>query len=99
MRMHDNVMEVNDQLRVVPACFREAVEDGIRQGAASALAVVHIHFPDLVDISEAAEGLPRDTRDSNMAFLMPHLEEAADTVLVITPLEVILHSPSSDCEG
>ena len=42
--VHDNMTEVNERSRAVPVCFREAVEDGIRQGATSALAVMHFHF-------------------------------------------------------
>ena len=40
---------------------------------------------------EIVEGLPRGTRDSNMALLMPRLEEATDTIRVIAPLDEILH--------
>ena len=61
--------------------------------------MVHFHFPGLVDISELAEGFPRNTRDSDMVFLMPRLEEAANAVLMIAPLEAILHGPSLDHEG
>lgn len=81
------------------AHFREAVEDGVRQGAASALAVVHFRFSNLVDVSEVVEGLPRGIRDSDMALLMPCLEEAADAVLAIAPLEAVLYGPSLDREG
>lgn len=95
----DNVMEVNKHLHATSACFHEAVEEGVRQGAASALAVVHFHFPSLVDVSEVAEGFHGNTRDSNMAFLMPCLEEATDVVLAIAPLEAILYGPSVDHKG
>ena len=40
---------------------------------------------------EIVEGLPRGTRDSNMALLMPRLEEAVDVILAIAPLEVVIH--------
>jgi hypothetical protein len=83
----------------MPMRFREAIEDGVRQGAASALAVVHFCFSGLVDVREVAEGLPRNTDDIDMALLMPQLEEAADAVLRISPLDVILHGPSPDHEG
>ena len=52
------MVEVNEHLHVVPTCFHEAMKDGIRQGAASALAVVHSHFSGLVDVGEVVEGLP-----------------------------------------
>lgn len=95
----DNVTEVNKHLYTAPARFHEAVEVGVRQGAASALAVVHFLFPSLVDISEVAEGFPRNTKDSNVAFLMPRLEEATDAVLAIAPLVEILHDPLLEHEG
>ena len=63
------------------------------------MAMVHFRFPGLVDISEVVEGLLRGTRDSDMALLMPHLEEAVDVVLAIAPLEVVLRGPSLDHEG
>lgn len=63
--------------------FREIVEDGIRQGVASALVVVHFHFPDLVDVHEVVEGLPRNT----------------DTILRIALLDVVLRGPSLNYEG
>ena len=63
------------------------------------MAVVQFCFSDLVDVSEVAKGLPKGTRDSNMALLMPHLEGAADAVLAIALLEAVLHGPSLDREG
>ena len=33
---------------------------------------------------------------NDLPFLMPHLEEAADVVLVIVPLEDIIRGPSPD---
>jgi hypothetical protein len=78
----------------MPVRFHEAVEDGIRQGAAFTLVVVHFCFRGLVDVGEVAEGLPRNTDDTDMALLMPHLEEAADAILAIAPLDAVLHSPS-----
>jgi hypothetical protein len=50
--------EVNEHLHAMLVGFGEAVEDGIRQGAASALAVVHFSLSDLVDVGVVAEGLP-----------------------------------------
>jgi hypothetical protein len=97
--VHDNTIEVNEHLCATPTCFSKAMKDGIRQGAASAMAVVHFHFSDLVDVGELVEGLPEGTRDSNMVLLMPCLEEAADAILVIASLDEVLHSPSSDHEG
>jgi hypothetical protein len=54
----DNATEVSEHLRAMLARFREAMEDGIQQGAASALAMVHSHFSNLVGIGEVVEGLP-----------------------------------------
>jgi hypothetical protein len=51
-----------------------------------------------VDVNEVAEGFPENTRDSDMAFLMPRLEEATDVVLAIAPLAKILYGPSLDRE-
>jgi hypothetical protein len=99
VRLHDNTVEVNEHLRATPAHFCEAMEDGIRHEAASALAVVHFHFSDLVDISEVAEGFPRGTRDSDMVLLMPWLEGATDTVLEIALMEAVLRGPSPSREG
>ena len=79
--------------------FYEAMEDGVRQGVASALAVVQFCFPDLVDVHEVAEGLPRNTNDTDMALLMPRLEEATNVVLRIAPLDAVLHGPSSYRKG
>jgi hypothetical protein len=73
--------------------------DGIRQGAASALAVVHSRFSNLVDVGEVAEGLPWGTRDSDMVLLMPRLKGAIDAVLAVAPLEAVLRGPSPDREG
>lgn len=66
---------------------------------ASALAVVHFWFNGLVDIHEVARGFPEDINHTDVAFLMPHLEEATDTVLTFAPLEDVLRGPSSNCEG
>lgn len=49
------MVEVNEHLRAASVSFHEAVEDGVWQGAASALAMVHFHFPALVDVSEVAD--------------------------------------------
>lgn len=97
--VHDNAAEVNEHLRAGSTRFRKAMEDGIRQGVASELAMVHSRFSNLVDVNEVAKGLPRGTRDSNMVLLMPCLEGAIDAVLAIAPLEVVLHSPSPDCKA
>jgi hypothetical protein len=59
---------------------------------------LRFHLPGLVDVSKVAEGFPENTRDSDVAFLMPRLEEAVDAVLAIAPLAEILHGPSSDHE-
>lgn len=96
---HDNATEVNEHLSATPVRFHGAMEDGVWQGVASALAMVHFRFPSLVDISEVAEGFQRNTRDSDMAFLMPRLEEAADVILAITPLAAILRGPSPNHKG
>jgi hypothetical protein len=53
------------------------------------LVVVHFYFPILVDIS----------KDFDMAWLMPYLEEAAAAILAIAPLGAVLHGPSLDREG
>ena len=45
------------------------------------------------------EGLPGGNGATDMALLMPRLEEATDAVLVIAPLEVVLRDPSLDHEG
>jgi hypothetical protein len=63
------------------------------------LAVAHFGFSDLVDIGEVAEGLHGGTRDSDMVLLMPCLEEVADAILAIAPLEAVLCGPSPDREG
>jgi hypothetical protein len=97
--VRDITVEVNEHLRAASVSFHEAMEDGVWQGAASALAMVHFRFLGLVDVSEVAEELPRDTRDSDMVLLMPLLEEAADTVLAVAPLEVILCGPLLDHKG
>jgi hypothetical protein len=75
------------------------MEDGIWQGAAFVLVVVDFRFHGLVDVGEVAEGLPRNTDDTDMALLMPHLEEAANAILVIAPLDAVLRSPSPNCKG
>ena len=37
------------------------------------------------------EGFPEGARDLDVRFLMPHLEDATDTIRVIAPLDEILH--------
>jgi hypothetical protein len=66
---------------------------------ASALAMVHFWFLDLVDVYEVARGFPVSADPNDLALLMPRLEEAVDTILAIVPLEAILHGPSLDREG
>ena len=63
-------------------------------GVASALAVVHFRFLGLVDVREVASCFPIGVDLDDLAFLMPRLEDAADTVLAIVPLDNILHGPS-----
>jgi hypothetical protein len=93
------MVEVNEHLYAASTCFHEAIADGVRQGADSALVVVHFCFLSLVDVHEVAEGLLENTNDTNMALLMPHLEEAADTILAIASLDAVFHCPSPDHEG
>lgn len=64
-----------------------------------ALAMVHFWFLNLVDVCEVARGFPMSANPNDMAFLMPRLEEATDTVLVIALLEAILRGPSPDQRG
>jgi hypothetical protein len=52
-----------------------------------------------MDVGEMVDGLPRNTNDTTMALLMPYLEEAANAVLAIAPLEAVLRGPSLDREG
>ena len=66
--------------------------------SSSALVAVHFWFLGLVDVCEVARGFPASADPTNMAFLMPYLEEAVDDVLAIALLEEILHGPSSDRE-
>jgi hypothetical protein len=61
--------------------------------------MAHFHFPGLVDVNEVVEGFPENTRDSDMAFLMPRLEEAIDVVLAIALVAKILYGPLLDREG
>ena len=63
------------------------------------LAIVHFQFCDLMDVREVARGFPMQVHYSDMAFLMPCLEEAANVIIAIAPLEAILHGPSLDHEG
>ena len=80
----------------MPERFHKVMEDGVRQGAASTLAVVHFRFLGLVDVREVAGGFLTGVNPNDLMFLMPHLEDAADAVLAIAPLEDILYGPSSD---
>ena len=94
----DNTAEVNAWLCTKPERFREATEDGVWQGAASALAVVHFRFPGLVDIHEVAGGFTAGIDPNDLAFHMPRLEDATDAVLAIAPLEDLLCSPCRTVE-
>lgn len=40
--VRDNEVEANARLRPMPERFHEAMEDGVRKGASSALAMVHL---------------------------------------------------------
>lgn len=61
--------------------------------------MVHSWFHDLVDVREVARGFPADVNGTDVAFLMPRLEEAIDAILAFAPLENILRGPSLDREG
>lgn len=87
---------MNAWLYASPKCFREAVEDGVRQGAASALAVVYFQFPSAVNVHEVVGSFLRGVDPVDLAFLMPLLEDAADAILAIAPLDDILCGPSLD---
>lgn len=76
--------------------FYEAMEDGVYQGAASALATVHFWLPSSVDVCEVAGGFPKSVDPNNLVFLMPRLEDVADVILAIVPLDDILCGPSPD---
>ena len=97
--VRNNAEMVNEHLHAVPTHFCEAVEDGVWQGAASTLAVVHFCFLGLVDVRKVAEGLLKNTNDTNMVLLMPHLEKVIDAGLAIAPLDAVLYGPSPDHEG
>ena len=88
--------EVNAWLRAMPERFRKAMEDGVRQGAVSTLSTVHFWFPGSIDVHEVAGGFPRGVDSVDLAFLMPHLEDAVDVVLAIVLLDGILRGPSLD---
>ena len=51
----------------------------------------------MVNIREVAGSFLRGVDPIDLAFLMPRLEDAADTILAIAPLEDILRGPSLDC--
>lgn len=63
------------------------------------MAMVYFCFPGRVDVCEVVEGFLGGARDLDVRFLMPSLEDAADAVLAIAPIEAILYGPSSDHEG
>ena len=66
---------------------------------ASALAVAHSHFSNMVDISEVVEGLPRGTKDFDLALLMSHRQEAIDAILAIALVEAVLRGPLRTMKG
>lgn len=88
--MHDNKAEVNAWLQAVPERFREAMDDGVRQGVASALVAVHFWFPGSVNVHEVVRGFLVGVDPIDQAFLMPHLEDTTDAILSIVPLDEIL---------
>ena len=49
-----------------------------------------------MDIPEVAGGFLTGVNPNDLTFLMPHLEDVADAVLAIAPLEDILRGPSPD---
>lgn len=63
-------------------------------GAASALAVVHFQLPVAVNIHEVVGGFPRGIDPIDLVFQMPRLEDTADAIRAIMPLDEILHGPS-----
>jgi hypothetical protein len=50
----------------------------------------------VVNVHEVAGGFPRSVNPVDLAFLMPRLEDATDSVLAIGPLDEILRDPSLD---
>jgi len=72
------------------------VEDGVQKGAALVLAMVHFQFLDAVNVQEVVGISLRGIDPTDLAFLMPHLEDTADAILAIALLDDILHGPSSD---
>lgn len=87
----------------MPPCCVEALLRGhggwCPTGAASALAAVHFRFHDLVDVHEVARGIPMGVSRTDVAFLMPCLEEGIDAILAFAPLDDILHGPLQEREG
>jgi hypothetical protein len=65
---------------------------------ASALAVVHSHFSDLVDVC-VVRGMAEDNEDMATTLLMPQLEGAIDAIPSIAPLDAVLRGPSPDRKG
>lgn len=68
--VRDNAQEVNEHLCAVPTCFPKTVEDGIRQGVASTLAIMYSHFSSLVNICMVRE-MASGTDDDATELLMP----------------------------
>ena len=67
------------------------MEDGVQQGVASTMAMVYFCFAYLVNVHEVVGGILTGIDTIDLAFLLPHLEEATDNILVIAPLDEILH--------
>ena len=55
------------------------------------LAMVYFCFVGLVNVHEVVGGFLTGIDTIDLAFLLPHLEEATDSILVIAPLDEILH--------
>ena len=55
------------------------------------LAMVYFCFVGLVNVHEVVGGILTGIDTIDLAFLLPHLEEATDSILVIAPLDEILH--------
>ena len=55
------------------------------------LALVYFCFTCLVNVRVVVGGFLTGIDTIDLAFLLPHLEEATDSILVIAPLDEILH--------
>jgi len=67
------------------------MEDGVQLGVSSMLAMVYFCFVGLVNVHEVVGGFLTGIDTIDLAFLMPRLEDATDTIRVIAPLDEILH--------